>query len=138
MSNDERTFDFIDKSRAMMEGQEYVLITGSRNWTDFGTVQDALSNEDEQKVILVHGGAQGADQMAGHVWEKRGGVVIKQPADWKKHGRAAGPIRNESMVNDFPISRAIAFWKGNSRGTGHMISILQRRKIPVHIVQEAT
>ena len=93
-----------------------------------------LKSEDEKKVILVHGDAHGADRMAGHVWSKRGGIVEKQPADWKQHGRAAGPIRNESMVNDFPIVRAFAFWKANSRGTAHMISILQRRKIPVHIV----
>ena len=80
-----------------------VLITVSRDWTDFAAIEDMLKSEDEKKVILVHRDAHGADRMAGHVWSKRGGIVEKQPADWKQHGRAAGPIRNESMVNDFPI-----------------------------------
>ena len=59
------------------------------------------------------------------------------PIGWNIHGKAAGPIRNESMVNDFPISHALAFWRGHSRGTAHMISVLQRKKIP-YVIYDTT
>lgn len=40
-------------------------------------------------------------------------------ADWNKHGKAAGPIRNKEMVSE--SDGLIAFWDGKSRGTKNAI-----------------
>ena len=55
------------------------------------------------------------------------------PADWERHGRAAGPIRNEEMAE---VSDAlIAFWDGKSRGTKSMIEIARRKGLQVAVVR---
>lgn len=114
----------------------YVLVTGSRTWTDFAAIRKALSTiQDVTNVILVHGGAQGADAMAGHEWEKRGGMVIVRPPDWRRYGRAAELMRNECITAAFPISHAFAFWKHGSRERDHMFAILKRKRIPITCVE---
>lgn len=41
-------------------------------------------------------------------------------ADWDKHGRAAGPIRNKALVSE--AEYLMAFWDGKSKGTLSAIS----------------
>ena len=45
-------------------------------------------------------------------------------AEWDKYGRAAGPIRNEKMVDIANL--VIAFWDGKSRGTKSLIKYAER------------
>lgn len=46
-----------------------VMVTGYRNWADEKAVHDALDSiaklHPNQNVVLVHGGCQGADLIAG-------------------------------------------------------------------------
>lgn len=50
-----------------------------------------------------------------------------------RHGRAAGPIRNEEIAE---VSDAlIAFWDGKSRGTKSMIEIARRKGLQVAVVR---
>lgn len=68
---------------------------------------------------VVSGDATGADSW-GIVWAKRRGLPIERhPADWKKHGRAAGPVRNAEMVAK--ADALIAIWDGESRGTADVM-----------------
>lgn len=53
------------------------------------------------------------------------------PADWNKHGRAAGPIRNEEMAQY--ADALIAFWDGKSRGTKSMISLATEYSLKIKI-----
>ena len=114
----------------IQEQQECVLITGSRDWNDYNVVKEELDLL-KKDSILVHGGCRGADVMAGHYWKKLGGKVLEEPADWKKFGTKAGPIRNALMLEKYPITSAIAFRKGVSVGTAHMVSLLKSKHIPV-------
>ena len=54
------------------------------------------------------------------------------PADWDKHGRAAGPIRNKQMADYADV--LIAVWDGKSRGTKNMIDEMNKLMKPVYIV----
>src|SRR5690606_11824331 len=78
---------------------------------------------------LVHGGAPGADSEAAYVaaylleWP-----VEAHPADWQRHGRAAGPIRNQQMV-DSGADLVIAFPGG--RGTADLIRRAPGIPVPV-------
>lgn len=85
-----------------------VLVTGSRDWTDEQRIGKSLTALLAATFVgdsftLVHGDCPtGADAIA-HAWAEwhRGSTPIQiEPhrADWRKHGPAAGPIRNREMV----------------------------------------
>jgi len=54
------------------------------------------------------------------------------PADWERHGRAAGPIRNQEMA-DAGADLCIAFPYGIGKGTYDMIERARKAGIPVEI-----
>lgn len=74
--------------------------------------------------------ARGADT-AGRMYAERCGIpVAKFPADWDKHGRRAGYVRNEAMARY--ADAGLAFWDGSSRGTAHMIRTMGSLGKPVY------
>ena len=62
--------------------------------------------------------------------------VERHPADWDRHGKGAGPIRNRAMAKS-GADRCLAFWDGESRGTLDMITVATKHGIPVRIVPKA-
>lgn len=75
----------------------------------------------------VTGGCRGADSAAYDMME--GLVPIKVfPADWKTHGKAAGPMRNREMARYADV--LIAIWDGKSRGTKNMIETFAKTGKP--------
>ena len=94
-------------------------------------------------VTLVTGGQRmwkprlgryiGADYQAERAAEKLGWTVETHPADWKRHGRAAGPIRNRAMAKAGAV-RCIAFPGG--KGTQNMIEMALSHNIPVARVDD--
>jgi hypothetical protein len=89
-----------------------VLICGDRNWTDKVTIQEwLLKLKDEGYDTVIEGEARGADIIARKEAEKLGFNVLKHPADWDKHGKAAGPIRNREML-DLNPELVLAFHPG--------------------------
>lgn len=86
-------------------------------------------------MVVIHGGAKGADAMADH-WAsivQRMGLPVKvesHNADWDRHGKAAGPIRNQEMV-DAGADVCLAFPLGESRGTRHCMKAAEQAGIPV-------
>lgn len=76
-----------------------VLITGSRNWGDWNTIAEELSNLPAGSNTLISGACPtGADRMAEQVAEILGWQIERHPADWKTHGKRAGFLRNAEMV----------------------------------------
>jgi len=80
-----------------------VLITGSRDWADENLIAGALLHEvsrrpSSQPIVVVHGAARGADMLAARVALHYGWQPEPHPADWTRHGRAAGFRRNAEMV----------------------------------------
>lgn len=47
---------------------------------------------------VVHGAAKGADTWARNIASANGYTTRAFPADWKRHEKAAGPIRNSEMA----------------------------------------
>lgn len=95
-----------------------VDIVGSRNYTDYKQfktfLQDALKTWPDV-IEVVSGGAQGADAMAER-WARENNIPIKifKP-DWVKFGKAAGPIRNQQIIEY--ASHVIAFPSKTGKGT---------------------
>lgn len=114
-----------------------VLVCGDREWTDRKTVFFRLSKLPEGSTIL-NGDCRGADRIAAEVARELGCfTVLDFPADWEKHGKAAGPIRNRQMLDQKP-DLVIAFHEDLSRSKGTIDTVREakRRKIPVEIISE--
>lgn len=81
---------------------------------------------------LIHGGARGADSLAGRWAESRHVPVEVYLAEWARHGRAAGPIRNERMLREGKPDLVVAFPGG--AGTAHMVRLARKSLVPVVVV----
>ena len=57
--------------------------------------------------LVLHGGARGADVAIGRAAHQLGWSSVVMPAQWERHGRAAGPIRNRELIEQ-AITRAVA------------------------------
>lgn len=78
-----------------------VIIAGSRSITDFSIVEKAIEESEWKDEIteVVSGTAKGVDKL-GERWAMNNNIKITQfPAEWKKYGRNAGPIRNKKWVS---------------------------------------
>lgn len=113
-----------------------ILVTGSRYWDDADAIRDALCwstlGIPWRQVFVVHGDAKGADTIADQMARGMGMIPEPHPADWSTYGRAAGPIRNQEMV-DLGASVCLAFLKDGSIGTADCIRRAKKAGIPVTI-----
>ena len=57
--------------------------------------------------LLLHGGARGADAAIARAAHQLGWSALVMPAEWRRHGRAAGPIRNRELL-ELAVARAEA------------------------------
>ncbi len=95
------------------------IVAGSRCVTSYAIVEKVIRECGWTPTEIVSGGAPGVDWLA-EVYAKKNGIPFKLfPADWKAHGRAAGPIRNREMAAYGDI--LLAVWDGHNRGTRNMI-----------------
>jgi predicted Rossmann fold nucleotide-binding protein DprA/Smf involved in DNA uptake len=110
------------------------IIAGSRDVT-VQEVVDAMKEIDWAVTEVVSGNARGADA-GGEYWARKNQIPVKLfPADWNKHGKSAGPIRNRLMAAY--AEALVAVWDGESRGTANMIQEAEKRglRIYVHLVR---
>ncbi|MGH8879523.1 MAG: DUF2493 domain-containing protein [Stackebrandtia sp.] len=118
-----------------------VLVTGSRTWNSYRTIAtalDTLHRVHGGRLVIVHGACPtGADAIAA-AWCRRH-AVPQEPhrADWRTHGRAAGPVRNAAMVHTRP-ALCLAFIRDASRGASHCADLADRTGIPIRRYRHAT
>jgi len=110
-----------------------VLVCGGRDYTAADVLFNALDALHAECAVseLVHGQARGADQLA-YMWgaSRLGEHALRAfPAEWGKFGRAAGPRRNQQMLDEGKPDRVVAFPGG--RGTADMVRRAKRAGIPV-------
>ncbi len=113
-----------------------LLVCGSRNYNDYTTLERVLNefHANYPITLLIEGGARGADSLAAR-WAFRHNVDKKTyPANWDKYGMAAGPIRNQQMIDEGKPNHVIAFPGG--KGTADMIDRAMKANIGVTIVGE--
>ena len=116
-----------------------VLVCGGREFDDQSLVDavlDALFAQCNGSMMVMHGSASGADACA-HAWAFAKRAVGAQvgvswwAADWKRHGRAAGPIRNQTMLDEGRPQLVVAFPGG--RGTADMVA--KSRASGLHLIE---
>jgi hypothetical protein len=128
-----------------------VLVTGSRDFTDYTTVclelgdvmvrliaaAERHAGDPYPQVVVVHGTARGADELAERAACALGMKTERHPADWSK-GRSAGYERNAAMVK-LGADVCLAFYQTGSgnRGTDHCARTAEHAGIPVKRISNA-
>lgn len=84
-----------------------VIVTGGRDYADARKVAKVLGALNIG--ILIQGGARGADRLAKEWAESKKIQVIEVEAEWSKHGKKAGPMRNAEMLRRYPDALVVAF-----------------------------
>lgn len=124
-----------------------ILVTGSRAWADTNLIRQALRSVvmslgvPTREITLVHGGASGADRMAGQAAHRMGMQVEVHEADWrrctddcihdlkaaKRYCPDAGYRRNAKMVATMPPgSLVLAFAASVPSGTSGCAQVARR------------
>jgi len=108
-----------------------IVVTGGRYFDNAEAVDIALGAVHHKHGIslLIHGGARGADTLCAQ-WASRKGVpVFHIAAEWNKYGNAAGPIRNQRMIDEGAPDACVAFRGGD--GTADMKRRVLQAGIPL-------
>lgn len=126
-----------------------LLVTGDRKWRDRVWIETVLQGFRVQSgntgLKIVEGCAKGADMIA-HTWgdklarQKIARVQIYHcPAEWGTYGKAAGPRRNQEMLNmllKLPQPRFVLAFHDDlsqSKGTKNMVNIAREAGITVRL-----
>lgn len=112
-----------------------ILVCGSRDFQNESFVHNHLhvfieflkNKINDVEITIVSGGARGPDTFGENFAKKYGFGLEVYPAEWDKHGKAAGYIRNKQMVDMVDI--AIAYHDGISKGTLHSINLAKDKGI---------
>lgn len=107
-----------------------VAIVGSRDYPARRDVEAYVAALPANTVV-VSGGARGVDTWAADAAIQRELTVVIIRADWERHGKAAGYLRNALVVEE--ADQVVAFWDGTSRGTKHTIELARESGKLAHI-----
>lgn len=95
----------------MVPGRSLVIAAGGGRdlaWPHQRVAAELLARSGGRLVhLLLHGGARGADAAIARAAHQLGWSVLVMPAEWRRHGRAAGPIRNRELL-ELAVARAEA------------------------------
>lgn len=121
-----------------------LVVTGGREFYDDGLMNAVMDSllEDWGITEIAHGAQQawmpltnrwrGADHYVG-LWAESRGVPCQEfpvnDAEWRRYGKAAGPIRNRRMLDEFQPDRVLAFPGG--KGTKDCATAAMQRGLDV-------
>lgn len=117
-----------------------VIIAGCRNFHNYELFRESLisfiaseyGKGNEIKIsCILSGGATGVDKLGEQFAVHHEIPLIIFPAEWNKHGKAAGPIRNSQMVEAGDL--LLAWWDGQSRGTKNIIDQMTKANKPGYV-----
>lgn len=121
-----------------------VLVTGDRDWDDPYIIGRLLDGYRElawamgEDLVVIEGGARGADEFAkGYRRQDAQVEHITEDAEWTKHGKGAGPIRNRKMIDEHNPDVVLAFHDdlvGTSKGTKDCVAYAKEMDIPVYLI----
>ena len=116
-----------------------IIIAGTRRFNDYRLLRRILSEAagtyPKEQLEIISGGAKGADGLGELFAERNNLKLTRFPADWNRHGKAAGPIRNRQMAEYAgKDGLLVAFWDEESRGTRNMIETAEECGLFLRVV----
>lgn len=110
-----------------------LAFTGGRDYIPTNSDAEELTrlvSRLEPTLILVGDCPSGVDAWIKR-WAEAGDMETQIfRADWATYGKAAGPIRNGSMIS---YAEALVAFPGG-RGTANCVSLAEKKRIPVYRV----
>jgi len=111
-----------------------VLFCGSRSWTEWRPVFEAMAKLPPATTVVQGGADEGGDRVARECALCLGLRLETTPANWRGDGtQAGGSVRNGLMLDVHKPARVFAYWDGRSGGTRDMIAQARMRGIPVEV-----
>jgi hypothetical protein len=114
-----------------------VLVCGDRHWRNREKIYrylDKLREKTEAPLTIIEGCAQGADRMAGEWAADHRLNCMQFPAQWDRYGRAAGPIRNQQMLDEGKPELVVAFHPDLTQSKGTLDMVVRSRKANIRTV----
>jgi hypothetical protein len=111
------------------------IVCGGRKFKDWPMLSAALDAIHAETPLdcVITGAAPGADTLA-DTWARTRSIRVERYyALWRTYGPAAGPIRNQKMLDEEKPDVVIAFPGGV--GTADMISRAEKAGVPVKKVE---
>lgn len=111
-----------------------LIIAGGRDLKpSIGFIESAIRMFNISGITeVVCGMAEGVDSEGLHFATHYSYFISSFPAEWDKHGKAAGPIRNNQMAEYGDA--LLLIWDGESRGSASMKKEMQKLKKPIYEV----
>lgn len=113
-----------------------LLICGDREWNDYNAILSVLRGYILNNNIeaIIEGEARGADSLARLVAQELKIEVKAFPAKWDEHGKAAGPIRNQQMLDEGKPNIVIAFHDNLTVSKGTLDMVTRAKKAGVRVI----
>lgn len=129
-----------------------ILVTGSRDWADEESLKDAIYSARFMggfifNTVIVHGACyppidpktgkrplRSADWLAERAAKEFGFKSEPTPADWNTHGKKAGSLRNQEMI-DKGADICLAFPLPQSKGTWDCVRRAKAAGIRVVVIE---
>ncbi|QEA09762.1 GTP-binding domain [Pseudomonas phage Iggy] len=114
--------------------KQRVLVCGGRqfaDWQHLCCVMALVAPWCAARPLLIHGGAPGADTLAGRWAALNGWPCAVVAANWDFYGKAAGSLRNQWMLSMLEPDLVVALPGGV--GTAHMVRIARKAGVDVYV-----
>lgn len=116
-----------------------VLVCGSRTWEDVKPIYTFLkglrAEYPKRRMLVAHGAAQGADTMGDAAAQALDIETCVYPAQWGKHGKRAGFLRNHQMIEEFKPHLVLACSEHPiTKGTQHTVNLAKKANIPLYLI----
>jgi hypothetical protein len=118
-----------------------ILIAGSRHYDNYNEFCEIMNYnlsrvKDFYNILIIHGGAFGADNLANRYANENSYELKVFSADWDLYGKSAGYRRNVQMhnfINEFDKRACMCFWDGQSKGTQHNFKLSNNNKTQLRV-----
>ena len=134
----------MDKTDTTNNIKSGVIICGGRYFNDYDTLETSMNKVMSElsltfeDIEIISGHCSGADQL-GEQYAKKHNINCKIfPAEWKKYGKSAGPIRNSKMIRyaagtELPV--VVAFVSPQCKGTMDTLNKAKSKGFNVFVVE---
>lgn len=118
----------------MSEYKGPVLVSGSRSIKNYDLFCRLIKQTSWEITELIHGGAKGVDSLAARYCKENKILEIKMEADWNNYGNAAGPLRNQQMVDLIKEKggKVFVLHDGKSSGARHCKEYAESKGLEVY------
>jgi hypothetical protein len=115
----------LGQEETMKQNYIRLAVVGSRSFDDYWRLCIKLDKiARDTGIVIVSGGAKGADKLAERYANARGLELHVFPAHWDMFGKKAGMMRNREIIQN--CDGLIAFWDGVSEGTANIIGLAKK------------